>query len=122
MHRIGHGADIALEQTASVGIGDHDPCHIGTKLVLKGRQIHPAGFIPRDGIHRKAALHRRGRIGTMGGVRRQHPGPGLPLTAGNKSSPWAPAFGDIATAGIPVSSFSQPAKRSITSSAPCTVD
>ena len=38
-----------------------------------------------------------------------------------QSSPWAPAPGDIATAGMPVSVFSQWAKRSMRASAPCTV-
>ena len=37
-------------------------------------------------------------------------------------SPWAPAAGDMATAGMPVSVFSQCASWSISSSAPCTVD
>ena len=37
------------------------------------------------------------------------------------SSPCAPAFGDIATAGMPVSVFSQWASSSISASAPCTV-
>jgi len=38
-----------------------------------------------------------------------------------QSSPWAPAFGLMATAGMPVSVFSQVANSSISSSAPCTV-
>ena len=37
------------------------------------------------------------------------------------SSPCAPAFGVIDTAGMPVSLVSQSARRSISSSAPCTV-
>ena len=36
-------------------------------------------------------------------------------------SPWAPAAGDMATAFMPVSVFSQPARVSINSSAPWTV-
>ena len=39
-----------------------------------------------------------------------------------QSSPWAPAAGLIATAGMPVSALSQLARVSISSSAPCTVD
>ena len=39
-----------------------------------------------------------------------------------QSSPCAPAAGDSATAGIPVSVLSQCASVSISSSAPCTVD
>ncbi len=39
-----------------------------------------------------------------------------------QSSPWAPAPGDIATAGMPVSVLSQCAMVSISSSAPCTVE
>ncbi len=38
------------------------------------------------------------------------------------SSPWAPAAGLIATAGMPVRALSQRASVSISSSAPCTVD
>ena len=38
------------------------------------------------------------------------------------SSPWAPAAGDMATAGMPVRVFSQWASVSISSSAPCTVE
>ena len=38
------------------------------------------------------------------------------------NSPCAPAAGDSATAGMPVSAFSQCASVSISSSAPCTVD
>ncbi len=37
------------------------------------------------------------------------------------SSPWAPAAGDMATAGMPVSVFSQCASVWISASAPCTV-
>ena len=39
-----------------------------------------------------------------------------------QSSPCAPAPGDSATAGMPVSIFSQCASWSISSSAPCTVE
>ena len=39
-----------------------------------------------------------------------------------QSSPWAPAAGDMATAGMPVRVFSQWATRSMSSSAPCTVE
>ena len=38
------------------------------------------------------------------------------------SSPWAPALGDSATAGMLVRVISQCARRSISSSAPCTVE
>jgi hypothetical protein len=38
------------------------------------------------------------------------------------SSPWAPALGLSATAGMPVSSISQPASSSISASAPGTVE
>ena len=39
-----------------------------------------------------------------------------------QSSPWAPALGDRATAGMPVRVFSQWARVSISASAPWTVD
>ena len=39
-----------------------------------------------------------------------------------QSSPWAPAAGDSATAGMPVRTLSQWASRSMSSSAPWTVD
>ena len=50
--------------------------------------------------------------GLVGGLMQRRP----------QSSPWAPALGGMATADIPVSVFSQWARRSMSSRAPCAVE
>ena len=66
----------------------------------------------------------RGRRSGPARVRRASPRASCAARMASRpqSSPWAPALGDSATAGMPVRVFSQWASWSISASAPCTVD
>ena len=72
MHRIGDGANIALKQSACVGIGDHDPGDIIPELFFKRSKIDAAGFVGGNVFDREATLHRRRRVSAMRRFWREH--------------------------------------------------
>ena len=83
MNRVGNLADIALEQPAGIGVGQHDRRDIGAELCLQRGQIDPPIGGRRHRIDGKAAIGGGRRVGAMGAFRHQDAGAGLALAPGD---------------------------------------
>jgi hypothetical protein len=72
--------DVALEQAAGVGVGDHDGRHVRRELGLEVREVHPP--VRRLGDLADLIAHESGRrrVGAVGRARHQH-APPRPLPA-----------------------------------------
>ena len=129
---VGDLDDVALEQPAGVGVGQHDRGDVVAQLRLQRVQIDAAGGVGRDGVHGEAAGRGRRRVGAVGGFRHQD---AAAVAGARRRGPrwrrgWPPCRtarrgrrppATCATAGMPVSVFSQWASVSISSRAPWTV-
>ena len=69
---IGDLHDVALEQAAGVGIGQHDRADIRTELGFQRGDIDAAVRRGLHFVHREACEGRGGRIGAMRGFGNQH--------------------------------------------------
>ena len=74
MHRVGDLDDLAFEQAAGVGIGQHDRRHVGTELGLQRFGIDMAIGLGGHFVHREAGESGGGGIGAMRGFRHQDAG------------------------------------------------
>ena len=72
VHRLGDRDDVALEQPAGVGIGDHHRRDVGAKPCLQGVNVDTAGGGGRDVLHAVAGEGGRGGIGAMRARRHKH--------------------------------------------------
>ena len=72
MDGFGDLDDIALEQPAGVGVGQHDRGDVVAQLRLQRVEIDAAGGVRRNGVHGEAAGRSRRRVGAVGGFRNQN--------------------------------------------------
>ncbi len=129
MDGIGDGDDVALEQAAGVGVGQHDRGDLRRQALAHLLGIDGAVGAGRnllDAVAERAAV--AGLVpwadaGTSTTERRSPRASSAALIAiMPQSSPWAPAFGLTATVAIPVSSSSQRPSSAMSSKAPGTVE
>ena len=72
MHGLGDRDDVALEQAAGVGVGQHDRRHVRRQALLHRLRIDGAVGARRHGDDLVAEQRRGRRIGAVGRFRHQH--------------------------------------------------
>jgi hypothetical protein len=82
MPQSGNFAGILLEQSAGVGIGQHDRGDIWPEPFLDLGRIESAVVARRNRAHHKSSARRRGRIGAMRRLRHENRFAGFSLSLG----------------------------------------
>ena len=84
VHGVGDFHDIALEQAAGVGVGQHDRGNVGRERRLDRFGADDAVGLGRHSAHRQADQRRGGGIGAVGGIGNEDDGARLVLAARRK--------------------------------------